>query len=144
MDLPALLAELEQRHAVFRTELSQIGRALRDDEAAEGVQAVFEAFADATRFHMNREETFFFASVRALLAGDDEGHDVREQAATLEAEHVELTALARRMRDLAQPTGDIGARLIAFLDHYELHTELEDTQLFPAVMELAARAVARA
>jgi hemerythrin-like domain-containing protein len=136
MDIPKLLDALVRRHRELTLEAHALTRALAAVSAPERLVGVFQAFVDAMRFHVQREEQFLFPAIRAMVAGEDEGIvSLRGTMSTIELEHEELLELEAPLRALAKGQGDLGERILRFLDAWETHHDREDLQLFGAVRD---------
>lgn len=135
-DVPKVIEALVRRHRELAAEAAWLRRHLGPAGAPDRLVAVFQAFADAVAFHVQREEGFLFPAIRALVDDAHAATSLLGTMSTLELEHEELLRLEQPLLELAPHAGTLGPRLVAFLHAWESHHESEDALLFPAVRDL--------
>ena len=126
---------LENHHKPLRTSLPQLEEAL---SAVPSLQKVLQELMWTMNDHMMKEEAILFPSISALARGEGgSGCGVLGPIQQMRHEHTEIRALEATLRQRSGEAGAAEPALLAMLDDLAIHADKEDTQLFPAALELA-------
>lgn len=123
---------VDTHHALLRRELPRVQRALPPGSALRRAWDELVGFLDQ---HMMKEEQILFPQIGVLERTGSVGC-LAGAMMQMNYEHVVITAIEQRVRQLAQ-TSELREDIEFVLDDLAIHACLEDDELFPLVRELA-------